>query len=456
MNNNWEKGFHAWMLTSLERMKSPSSYRNFSNYIRIQNKSLDEILTLNWEKRKRLLVYSFQTIPFYRTSFMSAGIQQRDLVNPEVWSFIPILSKRDIVEHFDMLKKPGLTTEECYISVTGGSTGQPLKVLHDASFQHNALGWRMLKWWGLPPGTDEGRIWRFSPTPTPLPWRSVVKKYVPALKKHVVRLDASYMDNDSIQTFITEWNIVRPPLLTGYVGAVHHVACFIQQHGLRVHQPQAVWVTSAPLSTGYRAIIENAFQAPVYDQYGSCEVYWLAAECRCRHGLHMFVDARYLEFVTEAGKPCPPDVFGRILVTDLENMVFPLIRYEIGDIGRQLSRTCTCGVNLPLMDAVKGRISDKIKLKDGSVVSGEYLTTIFDDYPGVVNAFQIRQCADYSIKIRVVPNTQCGQLKDIVQRVQAALVTKIRAQVPVDVVYVDDIPANCGKTRYVVSEVPVE
>ena len=103
-------------------------------------------------------------------------------------------------------------------------------------------------------------------------------------------------------------------------------------------------------------------------------------------------------------RPCSLGQRGDITVTDLENYVFPLIRYRIGDRGCALSYQCSCGVNLPLMDSVKGRTTDNLPLPDGSVLSGEYLTTIFDDFPDAVHAFSVHQKKDFSIVVSYVPN----------------------------------------------------
>jgi phenylacetate-CoA ligase len=105
-----------------------------------------------------------------------------------------------------------------------------------------------------------------------------------------------------------------------------------------------------------------------------------------------------------------------------------------------------------LMSPVKGRISDLIRLPDGAVISGDYVTTLFDEYPEVVRAFQIRQNADYSIVVNVVPNTESSQVDYVLRRTEDILRAKTGAQVPIRSEIVDAIRSDRGKMRYIISD----
>jgi len=247
---------------------------------------------------------------------------------------------------------------------------------------------------------------------------------------------------------------VRPRLLHGYVGAVDHLASYLLDHSISLPAPQAIWLTSAPITAVQEQRIQRAFGAPVYDHYGSCEVYWLAAQCPVKHGLHMFHDVRRIEFLDDSNKPCPENVLGRVAVTDVINHFFPLIRYLNGDLGQRLPGLCSCGVTLPLMDKVRGRVTDLIRLPDGKTVSGDYLTTLFDDQPDSVRQFQVHQKADYSIEILVVPDPACADLPTTLAKVQKVLEAKLDGQVRVDVVQTREIVQKGGKLRFVRSDAP--
>jgi len=67
-------------------------------------------------------------------------------------------------------------------------------------------------------------------------------------------------------------------------------------------------------------------------------------------------DVSHVEFVDHNGEPQVDGQQGRVLITDLENYAFPLIRYENGDgpvNGRR--NKCRCGLPFPLIAAIQGR-----------------------------------------------------------------------------------------------------
>ncbi len=372
-----------------------------------------------------------------------------DIKEPEDFQKIPILTKEDVRNGFDHLLSEDARMKYCSLSATGGSTGVPVKVMHDKRVPLESFGWRMLSWWGLEPGMDAAFVWRV------LKERSIDRWLYNLLwwPSRRIRLDAAQMSNEGIRRFISQFNRIRPQLLQGYVGAIEHLAIFMEKHGLNMHAPKAVWVTSSPVTLVQRQTIERILGAPVYDQYGCGEVFWLSAQCKQKTALHIFHDARFVEFVDDDGREGSVGAIGRILTTDLENYQFPIIRYETGDLGRALSGTCPCGITLPLMDKVTGRITDLVKLPDESCISGDFLTTIFDDFPDVVRQFQVRQEADYSLRLLYVPGRSKDGLSNALEQVRTRLELKTKGQVPICLQEVPVITHEQGKLRFVVSDV---
>ena len=422
---------------------------NYRRLVKNQFLSADELEELNWRKRQRLVHQAYKTVPFYRDRFRQIGLYPFDIRQPDDWKKIPILTRQDIIQNHKKLISSDCKPKDLIASATGGTTGNPVKVFHDRRYPLETLGWRVLDWWGLRPGTDAAYAWRLihstklSQLINQIMWWPTKRFW----------LDASSMNKNNMARFVSIFNKVKPPLLQGYVGAIHHLAMFVKDNAIDIHSPAVVWVTSSPMSSVQRDLIECVFKSPVYDQYGCGEVFWVAAQCKERRGLHMFIDARHVEFVDNYENPCSPGNTGRIVLTDLENYAFPIIRYANGDMGRALPKQCSCGINLPLIDSVKGRKSDMFKLPDRSVLAGDYLTTLFDDFPEVVYAFQVIQKKDYSITIRVVPNRQHTDWSQILDNVKNRLVDKIRNQVPVNLEIVKDIPSDQGKIRFVISEI---
>jgi phenylacetate-CoA ligase len=448
----WRDTAASRILLLKQRIYRPESLTCYRELLKNQHLPLDPLQELNWEKRKRLLAHAYATVPYYRRKFEEIRLHPDDIATQADWAHVPLLTKEELRNQNKNLISTTVHENDLVRSTTGGSTGIPVQVFQDRRYPLDVIGWRMLGWWGLPPGTDGAFVWRLTRT-TPM------SKLVNAIlwwPSRRLRLDASSMDVDQVNDFINGFNRLKPPLLQGYTGSLHYLAMYAERHGTRMHSPLAIWGTSSPVSASQRGVIERVFQAPFYDQYGCGEVFWLAAQCRERKGLHMFYDERHIEFLDEAGVPCPPGTYGRIALTDLSNYAFPIIRYANGDLGRGWDRSCGCGITLPLMDSVKGRVTDMVKLPDETVLGGDYLTTLFDDipFPSAVSAFQVIQQADYSLVVHVVPNASPEMLAPILAQVKETLRRKVRDQVPVEMKISDEIANDRGKTRFVISHVP--
>lgn len=404
---------------------------------------------INLAKRQALVAHAYETVPFYRKSFDAHSFHPRDLTSDADWERVPLLTKADLRNHFDDLVSSASRPGDLKLSATGGSTGTPLKTYQDKRYPMAALGWRVLGWWGVLPSADVAYVYR-------LVRESTLSRFLNAVywwPTGRIWLDASQMTAASIEAFIGKYKRMRPGLVQGYVGAVVHLARHVEKSGTRLPPPRAVWVTASPISEVDRRVVERAFGAPVFDQYGCGEMFWIAAECDRHDGLHVFADARHVEIIDGDGKPCPSEVEGRVVITDLENFAFPIIRYQIDDWAALRSGVCQCGRTLPLMSAVKGRMTDLLMLPDGAGISGDYLTTIFDESPDLAQAFQVYQYADMSMTLSVVPHPSISADNARLAAVVEALKKKTRGQVPIRLALVESIPHDRGKLLYVISEV---
>lgn len=448
--------------------------RLLSDLERNQYLSTDELEYLSLQKKKKILTYAYQNVPYYRFKYNKEKFHPNDLKEPSDFLKVPLLYRDEIKNNLENIVATGIERTRLRPLGTGGSTGQPLKVYHDKNndLLSQALMIRMLSWWGIYPWTDSATVFRVvkaenhkkDEVKANSNATSQARQNIDVLGKikgiiyenihpKIVNLDAACMDNDSINNFLHTAKEIQPTYILGYVGGVDEVASYINKYNL-VGQinPKAVWVNSAPLSDVQRHHIGKAFGCPVYDQYGSVEVYWLAAECKACNGLHCFSDVRTIEFLDLNDKPTEPNVSGRVVLTDLENYAMPIIRYENGDLGSRSDKVCSCGVKLPLINSIKGRETDKIFLHDGSVIAGEYLTTIFDDYADEVRNFQVRQISADQLLIKVVME-KVDSYHHIIKKVGDELANNAKGHMKISFQKVREIKHDRGKYRYVINDV---
>jgi phenylacetate-CoA ligase len=416
-----------------------------------ERKSRDEIEAINWERRKKIVKFACEHVPFYREKYREYGFESGDLKQREDFEKLPLLTRQDIQRCNESLMADNADKRYMRMSTTGGSTGSPVKVWHDTRFLSSAVSWQILHWWGISPYENQAVIWRSGAA------AALNESLKFRLKQWPVRriyLDASTMDESNTALFIEKMNKVRPSLVTGYVGGIEYVADYILRNKIQIDSPRAVWTTASPVAPPQRKKIEQAFRCKVLDQYGCCEIYWLAAQCPSCADLHVHYTLRHLEFVDEKGD-CISNTGdeGAVVATDLYNYVFPLIRYSNGDRGRWAKTACVCGCNLPLIKSVCGRISERVVTPGGLYLSGEYLTTLFDDFPYAVRQFQIQQFKDYSLILRVVRNSEYSGSDAEISTVLSALKEKCRHEMPIQIEYVNEIPHDRGKTRYIISDI---
>ena len=395
---------------------------------------------------QQVVSFAMQASPFYRDTYRALGVQPDALADPDQWAKLPILDRATVKENSERFPTPEATERTVRPALTGGSTGEPLRTMHDARVPALALSWRMYSWWDIQPYDNLARVgrWNFGRAAT-------LKNDIAWWPTRQIYLDAGVISPATMLTFHRELNRVRPRLIEGYVGAMIEFADFLEGRGLTIPTPAAVATTAAPLTPSTRARLESVFGAPVHDEYRGSEFGWMAGECSRRDGLHIFADVRRIEVVDESGTPAAPGEVGDIVITDLRNRVFPMIRYRTGDRGVLRAEPCACGRSLPLMEPPQGRTTDLIRLPSGAVLAHR-LMGMFGTHPEAVRLFQIHQRNDYSITIRVVEGN-LPNARSLIEQAVDDLRKRIDHEVPVTVDYVEALPYTGGKVKYIISEV---
>lgn len=409
----------------------------------------DALDQLQQQRTRDLVAFAMQQSPFYRRAYAGLDIDPERLADPGEWNRLPIIGRTTVKEHQREFATREAGRSTTRIALTGGSTGEPLQTMHDTRVRSLALSWRMYSWWGVAPYDDLARMGRWA-----LDRRSMAKNAFAWWPSRQLYVDARLLTTESMTAFHRSLERVRPRLFEGYVGAMLEFAEFLERRRLSIPAPVAVATTAAPLTSGVRQQLEQAFGAPVYDEYRVSEFGWTAGECAERSGMHVFSDVRRVEVVDPEGVPLPAGSVGELVVTDLRNRVFPLIRYRIGDRGSLREQPCRCGRSLPLMDPPDGRTMDLVRLPNGDVLA-HVLTGMFSADPDAVRRFQLHQHADFSITLRVVP----GQVPDGLQRIERAadqLRARVAPDVRVRVELVAALPHAAGKLQYIISDVPTD
>ncbi len=137
------------------------------------------------------------------------------------------------------------------------------------------------------------------------------------------------------------------------------------------------------LSTDYvpRAVADSLAQTwgcEVYGHYGMTEMgLGGGVECSARNGYHMREADLLFEIIDPAtGSPVRNGEYGEVVFSTLTRRGMPLVRYRTGDRSRFLVQPCPCGSVLRRMERIAGRISEAVRLHDGSFISMAQLDEI--------------------------------------------------------------------------------
>ena len=405
----------------------------------------------NWQlaRLNELLAHARQNSPYYAAQLRNIRLPFKDIRDIDQ---ITPLSKGNIQENFESLQCRNIPRNRFELSRTGGSTGEPTYYYWDRRGMdwNRASVYRSAEWAGVALGerTVQMSGSHFDFTQAQRAFNRLVY-FLQRYRDYPV----AFLTDELMERYyqgICQW---QPTSIWGYASGIHAFA----QH-IRKHHPDASFsflkalvTSSETLQAAQRETINAVFGADkVHDNYGSREMY-MGAECQAHAGYHLHAEVLIVEVVNKDNRPCLPGETGRILITDLANHAFPFIRYEIGDVGAMGDDSpCSCGVALPRLAKVEGRIADLIVLPD-RILTPPNITVLMSDMHGV-KSYQLRQDTLDELRLLVVPDHDYSE--SVGQYVVGALQQLAGSNVAIRLEKVAEIPlSQSGKRRYVISSI---
>lgn len=360
-----------------------------------------------------------------------------------------ILTKEKIRKHY--LPMYNLKNKKKVIANTsGGSTGEPIIIYQDRNYIDWSYGTVMyyledirkvntvckkVTLWG-----SEKDLFK------QMNFRGQIINFL----ENQIFLNSFMMDYETINRYVSVINKKKPHFLKGYAGSLYEVAKVINKENLKVFSPKFIYSAAEELKDFMRKEIETAFNAPVYDFYGSREVGAISAELNSYEHLN-FSFNNAVEVLDNNNEEVAPGEEGRIVITNLHNYYFPLIRYEIGDTA--IKGEFNKEYSVPTFKKITGRTTDHFKAKNGKIIHGEYFTHVFY-FRKWIDLFQIIQESINDINIFVVLidglEIDLKDKQDIENKIKLVLGLDIKINWKV----VDSIPkTKQGKHRYTISKI---
>jgi phenylacetate-CoA ligase len=385
-----------------------------------------------------------------------AGIDPAAIKRLDDIALMPLLSKSDVRSglYFELFADNHDKRKMHRIS-TSGSTGEPF-ITYGDTYQLEfrfATTLRALEWTGWRFGDRQARLWHQTIGMSPL---EIVRERVDAWFMRRLFVPAYEITPEALEEFVRRIREHRPVLVDGYAESLNFLAHYAMDGGDPGFSPRAIMSSAQMLTEQSRDAIERAFDARVFDKYGSREFSGIAYECGHSRDHHV-MDESYLVELLVDGRPAKPGEIGEVVITDLNNFSVPLIRYRIGDLAMAVDQSvpCACGRHLSRVGRIEGRTQAIVHGADGTWLPGTFFAHFFKDFEYAVRFFQIHQSEAGSMTLRLVKGSRFTD--ETLAELLAGLRSFMGDDMQIDTEFVDEIPLGVtGKRTPVVSEVALD
>ncbi len=340
-------------------------------YDEIETWSPDQLRAWQFERVGEVAARAAVENSFYRQRWLDAGLDLGELRDWDDFERLPIVSKPDLISAGAAWAP---RTGRVAFS-TRGTSGEPLVVWLGADESASFI-----------PPTMRGFWWAgFRPGETAL-MTSPAWHRLAAMEGHsVIRMGgraAYYWGSGGSQyadSFIDALTRVRPQFITSTAPFIISLIRRCDDDDVEPRElfagVHSIVVVGLPLTPQLREYLSERTGAEVFERSGTQEGA-AADECSAHSAPHVHADVCYLEVLTDDGSAAPAGTRGRLVVTKLEPVGDPVIRYDTGDIAELFHEPCACGRLLP-------RIKIYGRPESSTLVNGRTIT-----------AYDVRSCVD--------------------------------------------------------------
>ena len=409
-------------------------------YLERNDWSYQQLTKYKNEKLKKIIIHSYNTVPYYNQLFNENKIKPNDIKTVNDLYIIPILTKEIVRNIGDKLFSSVYKKKELIKGNTSGSTGTSLEYYYtkEQIQEQFALWWKYRICLGI-----KMDIWcaDFGSKPIvpinqnkPPYWR-----ICEPLKQ--IKFSAFHGNPENYFYYYKEINKRKIKWIHGYPSSIIPFAFYLEKEKLKFdHKIEFVTTGGENIYDFQRKQIFKAFGAYPYSHYGLGEGVANISE-DISHKLIVDEDFSVVEFIKN-------DLSHRIIGTSLSNFAMPLIRYDTGDLA-VLPKNQLKNEKRQVLH-IDGRSGELLRLKNGKTVGA--LSALFTETSNIIEA-QLHQRKDYSVEISYVSNSNEKEIDIDIRKVTELFTARIGDEIKLTFKRVDKIPRTSnGKLRYVITE----
>ncbi len=375
-----------------------------------------------------LLSYAINNTEFYSTIDV-----------PELSRF-PVMNKTRLNENYDAISVKTYEEVKTHKMHTSGSTGIPFTVVQNMEKRYRHIA--DLKYFGELAGYkdhDPMCYLRAKPTATPQEQE----------EQNIWQLDICNLSEENLTNYYHTMIEKKCVALIAYPSTLDTAINFwLKKFPNNQSYVKSIISTSETLTTETREKLASYFgeDCGIYARYSNTENGILGQETDTEGTYLLNWASYYFEILKlDSDEPAEDGELGRIIVTDLYNKAFPMIRYDTGDVAKLVRPE----VGFPYFMDLLGRRMDLIYDTKGEVVSPFLLCRTMRLSKGIEQwQFVQKSDTEYIIKISVTE----GHTKPTCEKEIISFRQTLGEDAKISVEYVDEIPVmNSLKRKLIVS-----
>lgn len=319
------------------------------------------IQKLQVEKLNRTIGIA-QNSPYYGRLFKEKGIQAGSIKNIEEITTLPFTTKQDLRDNFPYGFLAVDRKEVVRLHSSSGTTGNPTVIFHTAGDLRNwaNLMARSLFTAGIRDTDVFQNICGYGLFTGGLGFQYGIERLgclsIPAGAGNSLRQIKLMQDYETTVAHA----------IPSYLNRLYDVFNELNLDPRRDTQLHTFVIGAEPHTEEQRRRIEEMFGVKAYNSFGLSEMNGpgVAFECTFQNGLHIWEDAYIVEIVNpDTLEPVPHGELGELVMTTLDRVAMPLIRYRTRDLTRFLPGDCPCGRTHYRLDRITGRTDDMFIVK---------------------------------------------------------------------------------------------
>ena len=433
-----------------DRMSGLRVGQYLTTYSHLLNSGRDQVETYQIAKLKKLLIFAYEKVPFYKSRMDDSGFDPNRFKYLDDIDKLPPLTREDLQENQKALSS-SKDTARFKQGSSSGSTGQPVIYYHDqhslsAGVAAQYLGWGFSGWKF---GMKGLHIWG-NPRVVNVEWKRLSSRLKAKLYRHHKFPAYELTENNNYKKLADILSKEKYDFIDGYTNAIYLFAKYVKEQELKVPRLAYIFTTGENLQDFQRAVIEEVL-GPVYDGYGCGEIKGIAYQ-DSKADSYYIIDTHVVVRFNKDVKG--EDGSRALLITDLDNYAMPLINYQNNDLGIE-EKLHSNGLPLTRLSRISGRISDIIDLPSGGnlVVPSFFGSMLLKQVTGIKN-YQVEKVQKDKIIIKLV-TTKSFSTSDS-EKVKSSLREYLKDKIKWEIEYVDSIAVEKnGKFKLLIDKTSV-